>query len=134
MQIVCPCGLHYGGTRYVQQLPFPFPYHISCRIYLYFVVHPTQWGCGVLTLFVRLDYPGCAPGGATTNGPDATTPPSYLSKLGGGGGGGGGGQLGGGSSRGSGGGVFVPGVGGGVFLPGVGGASGRGVRGASSPG
>ena len=47
------------------------------------------------------------PGGATTNGPDATTPPSYLSKLGGGGG------SWGGSSRWSGGGVFLPGVGGG---------------------
>ena len=54
-------------------------------------------------------------GGATTTGPDATHPPSYLSKLVGGG------QLGGGPAGGRGGGV-LPGVGGGgVFVPGVGG-------------
>ena len=73
------------------------------------------------------------PGGATTNGPDATSPPSYLSKLGG---------MGGvrfrnmfrcfrnmavpehvpvGLARGRGGRVFLPGAGGGggVFLLGV---------------
>ena len=60
------------------------------------------------------------PGGATTNGPDATTPPAICQNSGGGGSWGGG--------------VRAGGRGGGVFLPGVGGASGRGVRGASSPG
>ena len=55
--------------------------------------------------------PSCIPrggGGATTNGPDATSPQLSVKTRGGGG------QLG---------------SGGGMFLPGVGGGSGRGVRG-----
>ena len=56
-------------------------------------------------------------GGATTTGPYATYPPSYLSKLGGGGGGAGGGSGGGGRLGGVGGG-FRPGGGG---VPKVGG-------------
>ena len=80
-----------------------------------------------------LPCPRLPPGGATTNGPDATTPPSYLSKLGGGGELGGGVQLGVGggcSCRGSGGGgVFLPGVGGGGLWPGGQGGVQPGVRG-----
>ena len=80
---------------------------------------------------------GPSPGGATTTGPDATPPPSYLSKLGGGGpaggrggvkpGVGGGGEpgvRGGGSNRGSGGGL-AGGQGG--VQPGVRGGAGSGL-------
>ena len=80
--------------------------------------------------FVGCLLVGCR-GGATTNGLDATHPPTIFQNSGGGGGAAGG--RGGGSCRGSGGG-FLPGVRGGCSCRGSGGGSGRGVRGASSQG
>ena len=62
-------------------------------------------------------------GGATTNGPDATTPPAICQNSGGVGG-----AIGGGPARGLGGG-FLPGVGGGCSCRGSGGGSGRGSGG-----
>ena len=98
------------------------------------ILHRYPEGCGFYSgpmafAGLRVQSHNLSPGGATTNGPDATTPPAIRQNSGGGpaggpGGGGGGVPAGG---RGGGGGLFLPRVGGGLaggqggVQPGVGG-------------